>query len=311
MKHVLCILLLSGCATFRPMIAANADADDYRAYRLQSTWGARLAAAQRYLERHPDGVFAAEVKTAFDEEEPRYFARAQESREGIRDYLSYLPHGPHAAQALALLVNFDTKVEDLAMAKLLKAARSTELRLAEAADQRRRADEWLSFSIAALVSDAPWGRAIDDSPELVSQLKGEHPSTWGGTPTRTERRFSVEIPSPDGLVERLVVATLELDVQGGLLRAASLEGPDLFVRWAELDALRPLDPALSGDRAFAAGRIRDRLVGMLERRFPEGRCAGGGDEADLLARQCDGRRVRVTMGGRAGDIDRLDFAPVK
>jgi len=299
-----------GCATFRPMITANDDARDYRTFRMQNTWGPRLAAAQRYLELHPQGAFAPEVRATFDQEEPKYFSFASESRAGVRDYLSDLPQGPHKAQALTLLVNFDTKVDDIATAKLMKAARNTETRLAEAAEQRRRADEWLSFSIAALANDASYGRGISDSPQLLAQLKGEHASTWGGTPSRTDERFAYAVPLQGELAARLMSVTLAIEIQSSVVRAGRIEGPDLFVRWAEIDALRPLDPARADDRAFAATRVRERIVGMLERRFPEKTCAGGGDDADLLARACDHRKVRVTMGGREGDIDRLDFTPI-
>ena len=86
----------AGCATFRPMTAGSGDLADYRAFRVAAAPGTRLARAKKYLEQHPSGAFTAEVRAAFDEEEPRYFERAQASQEGARRYLADLPDGPHA-----------------------------------------------------------------------------------------------------------------------------------------------------------------------------------------------------------------------
>lgn len=303
------LLVLTGCATLRPITASNDDERDYRAVRISQSWGARLQNAQRYVEQHPTGAYAAEVKDIFDREEPTFFDQSSATRDGLRNYIAWLPHGPHAANVIPLLVSFDAKVEDFETFKLMKAARSTEKLLAEAAEERRIADEWLSASVAALADDQPWGHAVGDAPVLLAVLKGGQSSTWGGIPSVREGRFAYAVPSPDGLQRRLVVARLALGVEGGVVRTGRLEGVDLVVRWAELDALRPLDAAKTEDRAFAASRMRERLDGMLEKRFPAKTCSSGGDVADLIARTCGGRRVRVIMGGAEGDTDRLDFTP--
>ncbi len=302
-------LVLTGCATLRPLTASNDDEGDYRSVRMAHSWGSRLARAQRYLERHPSGAYAREVKEIFEGEEPRFFDAASATRDGMNGYLADLPHGPHATAAISLLVAFDAKVEDFETFKLMKAARSTEKSLAEAAEERRATDEWLSSSIAALADDGSYGKPIEDAPVLLGALKGTHASTWGGVPTAREGRFGYAVPAPEGLLRRLVVARLAVNVEGGVVRSGRLEGLDLFVRWAEIDALRPLDAAKTEDRAFAASRIRERLAGMLEKRFPEKTCSSGGDLADLIARPCAGRRVRVIMGGAENETDRLDFMP--
>src|SRR5262245_20655786 len=98
--------LVLGCGGLRTILAPPEDPEDYRAFRVAAATGTRLARAKRYIERHPRGTFAEEVRRTFDEEEPVYFERAQASREGIRRYLADLPEGPHADAALALLVAF-------------------------------------------------------------------------------------------------------------------------------------------------------------------------------------------------------------
>lgn len=305
----LALLFLTGCATLRPITAAVDDEQDYRKLRTASSWGARLASAQAYVEKHPSGAWVAEVNEIFENEEPKFWDQQSSTRAGTSNYVAWLPKGPHANAAVSLLVAFDAKVEDFETFKLLKSARSTEKALAEAAEERRATDEWLSGAVAALVDDAPWGKAIDEAPPLLSVLKSGRSSTWGGVPTVRDMRFGYGVPFPDGLQRRIMDAKLALVVEGGLVRSGKLEGPDLMVHWAEIDALKPLDPARTEDRAFAATRMRERLTGMLEKRFPEKTCSGGGEDADLLARTCGGRRVRVIMGGAAGEIDRLDFVP--
>ncbi len=308
MKRAL-LLLLTGCAVLRPITASVDDERDYRAIRTSQSWGARLQNAGRYAERHPNGVYAADVKEMFDREEPQFFEQASASRDGLRNYVAWLPNGPHAANVIPLLVAFDAKVEDFETFKLMKAARSTEKMLAEAAEERRGADEWLSSAVAALADDQTWGHTVEDAPVLLSVLKGAQSSTWGGVPSAREARFGYAVPTPEGLVRRLVVAKLIAGVEGGIVRTGRLEGVDLVVRWAEIDSLRLLDAGKTADRAFAASRMRERLVGMLEKRFPERTCSTGGEVADLIARTCAGRRVRVIMGGAEGDTDRLDFTP--
>lgn len=311
------LVLLSACAALgcaaagraaRPLVAANDDARAFRAVESAESWGARLAAVQRYLERHPGGAYATDVREIWAREEPRFFERASATREGARGYLADLPRGPHASAALSLLVAFDAKVDDFETYKWLKAARSTEKMLSEAAAERQAADEWLSSALAELLKDETWSRAFEEAAGLVVVLRGARPGTWGGVPTTRDVRFAYAVPSPEGLVRRMLEARLAVRVEGGVARAAILEGSGLFLAWAEIMALRPLEPARTEDRAFAAARVRERLAGMLEGRFPEGACAGDGELGDFMARRCGGRQVRVVMGAGAGEPDRLELS---
>src|SRR4051794_6590185 len=66
-----------GCSTLRPVTAGSGDLADYRAFRVAAAPGTRLARAKKYLDAHPTGAFVEEVRAAWDDEEPRYFERAQ------------------------------------------------------------------------------------------------------------------------------------------------------------------------------------------------------------------------------------------
>src|ERR1700733_4061035 len=98
---------LAGCAIPRQMLATPDDLRDYRVFRTAAHEGRRLAMAQRYLARHPDGAWAAEVRPLFEAEEEAWFEAAKSSRTRAREYVIDLPDGPHIEGARSLLVLFD------------------------------------------------------------------------------------------------------------------------------------------------------------------------------------------------------------
>src|SRR5262245_14381411 len=55
---------LGACGGLKAMVAPSDDLEDYRAYRVAAAEGTRLARAKRYIERHPRGRFADEVRTS-------------------------------------------------------------------------------------------------------------------------------------------------------------------------------------------------------------------------------------------------------
>src|SRR5260370_10324735 len=94
------LTLPAGCAVGRQMLADSGDLADYRTFRVAEHEGVRLARATRYLEAHPRGVWADEVRATLDREEPLYFEAATASRAKTSEYLTDLPHGPHAPAAI-------------------------------------------------------------------------------------------------------------------------------------------------------------------------------------------------------------------
>src|ERR1700722_6068163 len=119
---VLAFSVLSGCAVPKALFTSNSDLADYRAFRIAAHEGVRLARAQRYVERHPRGMWVDEGRRAFDQEEPAYLDRASETRAKTSEYLADLPRGPHAEAAIALLTAFDTHLEDADTDRLLHEA---------------------------------------------------------------------------------------------------------------------------------------------------------------------------------------------
>jgi hypothetical protein len=300
-------LLVTGCAVGRSLLARNDDLEDYRAFRVAAHEGVRLAKAQRYLERHPQGAWAADVKRTFDDEEPLYFERATQSRAKTSEYLADLPRGPHAAAAISLLTAFDTHIEDLATSRLLRDARLTEVKLERASRQRRTLGEGILTDLAALLDPALYGARQDDLPGPVrGALGGLAPSTWGKpTPVREDDYFYA-VPTHLVRESRVVTLRLALVLERTVVTLGILSGPDLFVSWDEADEVKPRDPTDDKDRSTAAAHAADLLGGALEARMPAARCTvSSSDPKEILVRRCDGWSAVVTMGRRPGDLDAI------
>lgn len=281
------------------MTASSADLRDYQDYALggdeHARLGDKLALAQRYLQRHPTGAWAEDVRAEYDQGEAKYFARAQDDRQIAMEYLTVLPNGPHAPQLVFVVNAFDTKQEDSDE----RSARLTEQDLAGAARDRQEAIDWITSAIAAEITDT--GAEFASTLPLVKLVIGEVPPTWGERSSR-DREFAYVIPAKRGRDPHAVATRLALHSNGGVIVAADFRGADLFVRWTELDALKAKDETRESDRQEARAHVADVLSGMLERRFPAATCVVEDDKA-VIARRCGGLDFRATMGEHAGQDD--------
>jgi len=310
--RALVLVLLSGCAVGKQLVAENADLADYRSFRVAAREGPRLSRAQAYLEAHPQGTWASEVREVFDAEEPAYFEACQGSRAGVSEYLVDLPHGPHAAAAFALLVEYDAKVEDVETARLMRDARRTEAQLEAAAAGRRAVGEAILGAAGALCEDNLYGATVEDAPpSLRGVLVGAAAPTWGPVPARRERDFFFVIPTQGGRESRVATMTVSVERdERGAITAGRIEGQDLFVRWDEADLVRPLDASSQNARSEAAFHARQLLEGALEARVPAARCtprsSAPADVGELVRRACDGWTGVVRWGQREGEPDVID-----
>lgn len=307
---LVCVALLgagaTGCATFRPMVASSADLEDYRAFRVAGAEGTRLARAKTYLERHPQGSFADEVRAAFDEEEPRYFERAQATREGARRYLADLPDGPHASAALALLTALESNMQDAELRDIARRSRYDDAKLEAAAVQRRAVGEAILGATGVLLDENVYGvPRADGPPALRTLMTGRTGSTWGGVPARREEDLFFLLPTRPERESRLVTLEISLAEQDGVVTGGTIEGADMLVMWAEADQITKLDPSAPEDRTEAHVHAMERLGGALERRFPAGSCPDVRAGRELYHRACDGWEVVVLPGERAGSKDAI------
>jgi len=300
----LLLVTSEACAVPRQMLAGADDLADYRAYRLATREGPRLARAQHYLERHPQGSWAAEVKSAFEAEESAWFEAAKGSRAIAKDYLVDLPFGPHADAARALLALYNEHESDLDMLELLAQSRRTEAMLDLESERRKRVGDVLLEELSALLDPTTWGADLDDPPQaLGAVLRGRTAHTWGSAPTglREDELFFV-LPTPTEREARVATVRFRVVLSHRRVVRGMIEGEDLFVRWTEANETRVLDATSPGDRAAAARAVVEVLGGALEARVAEP-CAAEPGPAEILARACDGWLVSATMGARPGDDD--------
>jgi|CXWL01.1.fsa_nt_gi hypothetical protein len=299
-------LALTGCASFRTMTAAPGDLEDYRAFRVAAAEGTRLARAKRYLDRHPAGAFAEEVRGVFDAEEPIFFEKAQRSRDAALGYVADLPDGPHAAAAVALLTALDSSMQDAELRDVARKSMVDDARLETAATQRRAVGEAILGTVGALLDDALYGGPRVDAPPAVRDvLLGRTGSTWGAIPPEREEDLFFLLPTRPERESRLLTLEIGVTEEDGRVVAAAVRGADMFVRWAEADKIVRLDPSAPGDRAEAHVHATQRLAGAFERRFPEETCLDRRAGQELYHRACNGWEVTVVPGRGAGDKDSI------
>jgi hypothetical protein len=297
----------AGCAVTTQMLAAPDDLADYRAFRAAAYEGTRLARAQDYVERHPRGAWADEVRAAFDVEEAAWFESAKVSRSRAREYVVELPRGPHVEAARSLLLLFDEHQGDIETLELLASARRTAAMLDAETERRRRVGDLVLQEIAALLDPQTWGARLEDPPPaLAGVLRGAASRSWGGVTAaqRADRLYFV-VPTPQGAQARDAEVRFQLVLSKGRVTEGWVEGEDLFVRWAEAITVRVLDPTAPRDRASAAATVVDVLAGAAEAQLPAASCERRprAQDGEILARDCDGWSVSARMGAGAGEDD--------
>lgn len=297
-----------GCSVGRAMIAPSADYADYRVFRSADGLDARLTAAYGYLHEHPGGVYRELVGAWFEAAEPIYYAVRSKSPEGLEAYLSALPHGPHAEQAVAELTRARV-VERVREAQKTSAELTAERIDAERAQREAVASMARTWAVLLLEPDT-WRATLAEAPgELLIRYRLPSPPPechWEQDVARHRCTRVVEQPYTvieEGYpVSRQLRLVAELELDGGWrLRVARISGPSLFVRAAEARARRSLGAA-SAEQA----ELRDAEVELLERELLDAAarlglgCVEQLDAGDWLLR-CPERQVSLALG--QGDED--------
>lgn len=242
MKRLVATLLCVSCAVTRPLTASNADLADHRAISLSRDQGERLARELAYLDRHPRGAWADDVRAAFDTEETAYYRACQKSRAAAVDYLAWLPHGPHARAATELVLSFDEHESDDEQTRMLRAARENEARFERAAEERADAENVALEALRIATRPAIFGRLLEDDGELSRYLLGG--MSMGATPSQRTRTRRFTMPSRGASVERTLEVTLHVvRGEGNRVAAVEVSGPGLFARMAEASMLREVTAA--------------------------------------------------------------------
>ena len=178
-------LLAVGCAASKQMLAGPGDLADYRAWRVAAHPGARLARAEVYLTVHPAGAWVDEVRASFTSEEARYYDAAKSSRKGALEYLEYLPRGPHAEAATALVDSFDDTVEKLMIERIVREVKHRATQRQQERERRAKLRAAILADVALLLDPDVYGKSLADAPDpLRRALSG------GRTPTIASARTS-------------------------------------------------------------------------------------------------------------------------
>ncbi len=304
MRRAACLLLCAvGCAPIGNQIFTPArEANAYRAFRVAADPGPRLARARDYLRDFPTGAWSKEVNEVYVDEEAAYFAKAQQSYQDAINYLTDLPDGPHAAEALASTSVYGQEVSDVETIELLSDARKLDKLLERQSAQRRQVGEHIAAAIGALTGDGVFGRALEDAPAALQRFMSGARTSWGRAPERHVAgiRFLIPVLRKPPL-ERLATVMVTVSRNATGIEEGRIEGEDLFIRWAEADYARSLDPAAPASRQVALDHAREVLGGALEARLPAAQCAL--QEQVVLARRCGGWHAVAVMGKGPGDRD--------
>ena len=300
-------VVLSGCGFSSMLVASSSDHEDYRAVRIAAHPGTRLARARAYLERHPRGVYADDVRRIYDTEEPVFFERAKDSPEAARDYLASLPGGPHADAASAILRGSYERAGDIAMDRELRDGRIAEVRFQRARAARKAVSTASLDALGALADAALLGARIDAPPaSLVRAVHGDRGSL-SGLPRTSERDLFFSLPAAVGRhdADRVLTMRAIVDEREHAITRLTFAGADWFVRWYEADTNDGLDPTSPADRKKARARALEIVAGALEGRAPAARCEKPTKGSVVLVRECDGARVEVVSSDTWGDDDRI------
>ena len=159
------VAVLSGCASKPALLASYDDYAAYRATRVSRTLEGRLSAASAYLERHPRGAFAGEVRAYLTRAEPIYYAAKRRTVAGLTAYLATLPRGAFRDEATHRLRELVR--ERSAGDVLSRAAQETEAQLATQRADRARVGEEVTAWLRRFLDRGAWGRPLAEAPAEV------------------------------------------------------------------------------------------------------------------------------------------------
>ncbi|HEY3665566.1 MAG TPA: hypothetical protein VGL19_06175 [Polyangiaceae bacterium] len=305
-------LLLGSCASTARVTGDFGEYRSYRAIRLAPTLEQRLGASERYLREYPHGDYREEVRRWFAPAEKHYFKLAWNNLPRLRAYLDAMPKGPHAEAVSDRITELESRrvFADRRDQRMLDVARGFESRFAEAAEQRRELLRELSVLARLLGQTRTFGEPTSelDSELLLRFRVRQPPGTCAADLCTKVFSFPYAVPDDKLLVNRAAEVTLRIQLERGLVRELSLSGPDLFMRVAEAVEVRAV-PNNPQNRAEALGHAVDVLSEALDVPMPKTKCEAEAVSPVVLARRCNGVRVRVVAGLEPGSLDRLVVSP--
>ncbi|APR78139.1 Hypothetical protein A7982_03486 [Minicystis rosea] len=322
-------LTVAGCQA-QAFIASPSDYAAYRATRLGATVEDRLAAAQRYLDKHPDGRFAEEVHAFFDAAETAFYDESKSTKAGLRSYLALLPTGPHHELAGRRLDELDAAArasrEEISRSRAEVEARVSGPAAAERARVREEIEAWLQRFLDVKTYEAPLAAARADlvvpfalslpSPRCTTFDPPEpqavpRPAVARRCTKLFSLPYSVEVNRATEPREATLEVVLTQDARGVPL-GATIAGPDLFLRLEETFRIRPIAPGDTAQRAAAVSRATALVklaFGAAVSEDPA--CKRRPSPPAVLELACSGVAVTVTAAAAPGEDDRIVVRPLR
>ncbi len=304
---------VAGCNAGKAFIASTGDYADYRRVRVNEELAERLAAASYYLEHRADGRFHTEVRAFFEHAEPIFYAVRRRSIKGLEAYLRALPHGPHATEALAELMELRHAERN----QRLPDKRSVRWANTIGAQKRARrtAATLLPRWVRVLLNAELWQRPLDQAPAeflTVYRLALPEPvcAPLTGQASGYRCRKSISRRFQVAGTEEPVIRELRLELElltdeQWRLRQARLAGPSVLLRVLEAREKRALDGQQGDDRLRAAADFSAGM--MLKLQAAPHDCMGQGNRWGGLDMSCGALSltVRPAVEGREGEDEVL------
>ncbi|WP_437942362.1 hypothetical protein [Sorangium sp. So ce341] len=312
---------LSGCASRPALLASHDDYAAYRATRVSRTLEGRLAAASAYLERHPEGAFAADVRAYLARAEPIYYAAKRGTAAGLAAYLATLPRGAFredATRRLRALVR-ERSAGDL----LSRAARETDAQLSRQRAERARIREELAAWLRRFLGREAWGRPLAEAPaEVIVPFSltlpaprcapaGERAAPGAAV---CAKRIALPFVVNAGGESAPRQAEIEISVLGdaaGRPIEVAIRGPDLFTRLEEARSAREVAPDDPEGRIGGIALAVELARGAFAARVSGDPSCGRQVEAPVVLHlECEGARLVARAASEAGEDDAVTIAVV-
>ena len=302
--------LLCGCV----LGVSRDEYASYRRYRMADAPSSRLDAGREYLDAHPDGFYADEVRSAMRLREESVYASRSGSEEGLNAYLRLYPNGEYSERAREELAALAERAARDRQA--LEASRVRDD--AAAAEMLRARREWvrdrLRDLLVPLLSIRTWG----DEMEVIVARYPELDRAFSTAPRPVcdeqtcvkHLSLRYQVSGFEGPVTRSVEVVARLELRDERLVGASLWMPGFGLsRWFELEHREAVDDAdeearhraLAWALAEVEGLLRDHLTAgepapeplaatpghpllslRVEARTGEGEASGQGIQVDLV-----------------------------
>ncbi|WP_437971898.1 hypothetical protein WMF04_22545 [Sorangium sp. So ce260] len=313
------VAALSGCASRPALLASYDDYAAYRATRVSRTLEGRLAAASDYLERHPEGAFAAEVRAYLARAEPIYYAAKRGTAAGLAAYLATLPRGAFREEATSRL---RALVRDRSAGDLLsRAAQETESLLSRQRAERARIREELVAWLHRFLRREAWGRPLAEAPAEVivpfsltlpaprcAPADERAPPGAAVCAKRIALPFVVNAGGESAPRQADIEVAVLQDAAGRPIEVA-IRGPDLFTRLEEARSAREIaqdDPeGRIGGIALAVELSRGAFAARVS---SDPSCSRQAEAPVVLHLECEGARLVASAASEAGEDDVVTIA---